>query len=104
MLPRRSLRNILEVFPKALMYHESYFRKVSVSRELWIWIIQGYSAHDLTFPSDKLVTVSSFGRSIHGLTGDEYFAGLWREGFELQLLWWRAHWGTDLRYASKGGV
>jgi len=65
------------------MYHESYFRKVPVSMELWIWIIQGYSAHDLTFPSDKLVVASGFGRRIHGLTRDEYFAGLWREGFEL---------------------
>jgi len=41
------------------MYHESYFRKVPVSMELWTLIIQGYSAHDLMFPSDKLVAVSS---------------------------------------------
>jgi hypothetical protein len=53
-----------EGFPKTLMYHESYFRKVPVSRELWMWIVQDYSSRDLTFPSDKLVAVSGLARRI----------------------------------------
>jgi len=75
-----------------------------VSRELWTWIIQDYSARDLTFPSDKLVALSGLARRIQGLTGDEYFAGLWRKDFELQLLWSRAHWDTGPRDEGKGAL
>jgi hypothetical protein len=31
------------------------------------------------------------------LTGEGYFAGLWREGLEFQLLWLSAHWNTGRR-------
>lgn len=84
-------------FPRSLMYHESSFRKVPVSRALWTWIVQDYSARDLTFASDKLVAISGLARKIWSLNGDQYYAGLWRQGFELQLLWSRAHWDTGPR-------
>ncbi|PVH82367.1 HET-domain-containing protein, partial [Cadophora sp. DSE1049] len=59
-----------------------------VSRDKWWDMVERYSDMTLTEPSDKLVAIGGLAKVIQTQTGDEYVAGLWRQGLELQLLWW----------------
>lgn len=55
----------------------------------WNWydIVSDYSRAYLTHGADKLPALSGVARRQHEATGDEYLAGMWREGLIKQLGW-----------------
>jgi hypothetical protein len=57
----------------------------------WTEVVQRYSRCDLTYGSDKLIAIAGnakrMGEQI-GFDREEYFAGLWRQDFMRQLLWY----------------
>jgi hypothetical protein len=73
----------------------SAFYKRQVEIGMWGWIIETYSACELTEAGDKLIAISGVVKSIQQQTGDQYIAGLWRAGLEYQLCWERAHKDAD---------
>jgi hypothetical protein len=109
-LPRRNLhftftqvfwecheRIACETFPSAIpptiFYRPSgrvIVRKLFLYKSAWEMLVGIYSACQLTKSSDKLVAMSGLARHIQLQTTwrkEEYVAGLWREGLELQLCW-----------------
>ena len=62
----------------------------SLLRELhhqWCTLVEAYSACRLTFPTDKLIAVSAISRRFASYFQDDYFAGMWRQSLENDLLW-----------------
>ena len=62
-----------------------------IAVEAWRYIIQDYSARQLSFPQDKLPALSGiawwFAKHFPEARGDEYLAGLWRSQLPESLLW-----------------
>jgi hypothetical protein len=56
----------------------------------WSSIVNAYSKCDLTFNTDKFTAISGAAEYMQHHLNDEYCAGLWRTGIELQLCWYRA--------------
>ncbi|KAG6994223.1 hypothetical protein G7Y79_00046g082740 [Physcia stellaris] len=54
---------------------------------LWNKIVTGYTAGELTMPSDKLVAISGVAKRMQALLQDEYLAGLWKGTLASGLLW-----------------
>lgn len=71
----------------------SVLLNVSQPRANWYRLIRWYTKCNLTNPEDKLIALSGVVRAIQAKTGDQYFAGLWRE-FLVEELCWRT---IDLR-------
>ncbi|KAI0486650.1 heterokaryon incompatibility protein [Xylaria cf. heliscus] len=57
----------------------------------WAEVVRAYRACDLTFPSDKLATISAIARIMGSILDDDYVAGMWRRYLERELLWSKAH-------------
>lgn len=81
-----------EYFPDG--YSQDFVRANSVmlldSTNLSLWwkdLKKWYSRCDLTKSGDKLVALSGIARFIQGMTGDRYFAGLWRESLAEEIRW-----------------
>ncbi|EPE36412.1 hypothetical protein GLAREA_05750 [Glarea lozoyensis ATCC 20868] len=55
--------------------------------EIWITIVQAYTACKLTFPSDKVVALSAIAKVMANILDDEYVVGMWRRYLERELLW-----------------
>ncbi|RSM15446.1 hypothetical protein CDV31_005039 [Fusarium ambrosium] len=53
----------------------------------WGTVVRLYATCKLTFPSDRLIALSALARSMGTLMQDEYVAGMWRGGLELDMLW-----------------
>jgi hypothetical protein len=53
----------------------------------WHKLVGNYSACDLTQEGDKLVALSRLAKEVRRNTGWTYAAGLWKEEFAIQLLW-----------------
>jgi Heterokaryon incompatibility protein (HET) len=58
----------------------------AISRE-WGQIIRQYTSRAITDPNDKLLALSGIAAEFQRLSGDEYFAGLWRSTLPHSLLW-----------------
>ncbi|KAF2805765.1 HET-domain-containing protein, partial [Mytilinidion resinicola] len=56
--------------------------------DVWIELVQNYSARTLTRPLDKLVAMEGILSSVEQIFGDVVVAGLWRHGLWRQLTWW----------------
>lgn len=67
----------------------------------WFKAVFLYSGTKLTFSRDKLVAISGVAKFIEGKVRDEYVAGLWRRGLEVQLCWRVGVWEG---YSSVDGV
>ncbi|KAM0801613.1 heterokaryon incompatibility protein-domain-containing protein [Usnea florida] len=61
---------------------------------LWKELISYYTNCALTVPSDIYMAFAGVVEEIQSLTADEYFAGFWRKGLELQLPWHRTNSAT----------
>ena len=55
--------------------------------KLWKYIVEVYSAKQLTYASDKLVAISGIVKLMEQIFGDQYCAGLWRKNLAKQLFW-----------------
>lgn len=53
----------------------------------WNRLKEWYARCDLTRSGDKLVALSGVAHFIQGMTGDRYFAGLWRESLAKEIRW-----------------
>jgi hypothetical protein len=83
-----------EIFPEripvTLRYEcslSSFFDKKPLTRSMWCWMVERYSRCKLTIAEDKLPAISGLAHIIQAETGDEYVAGMWRKGLEMQLCW-----------------
>jgi hypothetical protein len=54
---------------------------------IWVKIVQAYTACSLTFPSDKIAALSAIAKMMRTTLCDEYVAGMWRHYLERELLW-----------------
>lgn len=62
-------------------------KKRPVTRGKWYEIVSLYSSCNLTFDRDKMVAISGLARFVQQELKDEYVAGFWRQGLEIQLCW-----------------
>lgn len=53
----------------------------------WMWILEVYTARNLTNPYDKLPALASIAKQHSDSTSAEYLAGLWKPTFRQDLLW-----------------
>lgn len=53
----------------------------------WACFIESYSARQLTYDTDALPAISGIIQEIQKITGDTYYAGLWKQHFLDGLLW-----------------
>lgn len=58
----------------------------------WYVVVKQYSKRSLTKPEDRIVALSAVAQRIARLSGNRYAAGLWKEHFVHNLLWFT---GTD---------
>lgn len=56
--------------------------------EYWDEILDIYSRSSLTRPENKLIALSGLAKEISLILNDNYLAGLWKNRFENQLLWY----------------
>ena len=63
---------------------------LSKENEAWNWwsIVTLYSGTQLTYSSDRLPALAGIARRQHEITGDQYLAGMWRDGLIPQLGWY----------------
>ena len=58
----------------------------------WMEMVEGYSARELSIPSDKFAGVSGLASEFAYLLGDQYVAGLWRKDLWRGLCWrWKSN-------------
>jgi hypothetical protein len=55
----------------------------------WKSVVEQYTSSTLSYRTDKLLAIGGLARIVQTALKSEYFAGLWREGFEDQLLWYK---------------
>ena len=60
-------------------------------QNVWSPIVESYSKGGLTKFSDKCFALSGIADEAQSRFGGTYIAGLWRENFEVQLLWYTHH-------------
>jgi len=65
----------------------------------WLSHIESYSRRNLTEDGDKLPALSGLARLIASRTGDEYYAGLWRDHL-IEDLHWRVYARQEVRSAA----
>lgn len=53
----------------------------------WPHLIKSYSARQMTYETDTFPAISGITQKIQQLTGDMYYAGLWKQRFLDGLLW-----------------
>jgi hypothetical protein len=68
----------------------------------WLAVVEQYSRRKLTYDVDKLPALSGFASFIANRTGDEYYAGLWRDHI-LEDLHWRVYSRMEYRQQVPGG-
>ncbi|KAL9619841.1 MAG: hypothetical protein Q9160_005581 [Pyrenula sp. 1 TL-2023] len=66
-------------------------------KDRWLNIVEDYSKCGLTLCEDKLVALGGIAQKVQAESGDEYFAGLWRQNFEQQLCWYAISWSRAER-------
>jgi hypothetical protein len=55
----------------------------------WKLIVLAYSQTSLTYSEDKLIALSGIAKAYASAMADTYVAGMWRNGLERQLSWFR---------------
>ncbi|KAE9370261.1 HET-domain-containing protein, partial [Stipitochalara longipes BDJ] len=80
--------------------HDTYKELMDISiYNRWYTLVEGYTARDLTFETDRLPAIAGIARKIQVITGDTYMAGLWGKDLGAGLCW-RARGFGDLRHPS----
>lgn len=64
-----------------------YSLSVTGGRREWTWVLELYTARNLTNPYDKLPALAAIAKQRSDSTGAEYLAGLWKTTFRQDLLW-----------------
>jgi hypothetical protein len=68
----------------------------------WLGVNEDYTSRQLTKGEDKLPALSGLANRLAKITGDTYFAGLWRAHI-LEDLHWRVYARAELRTQIPGG-
>ncbi|KAF2026588.1 HET-domain-containing protein, partial [Setomelanomma holmii] len=55
--------------------------------DAWYRMVQEYTSRNITYQTDKLPAFSGIASALQEVTGDEYYAGLWKSWFLEGLLW-----------------
>ncbi|KAK7999111.1 hypothetical protein PG991_014786 [Apiospora marii] len=78
-----------EYLPGGVEYRRGQQHAVRPEDMAWNWseIVKDYSSATLTVDSDRLPALSGIARRQHGITGDQYLAGMWRKELKTQLPW-----------------
>ena len=71
-----------------------------ILQTFWSPIVELYSTGALTKFSDKCFALSGIANEVQSLFGGTYIAGLWRENFEAQLLWYISPSGNSVPTAA----
>jgi hypothetical protein len=58
--------------------------------DVWIYVVENYSARALTKPSDKLIALQGVIAALEGVLNLPSVAGMWQQDLWKQLLWWSA--------------
>ncbi|KAH6613883.1 hypothetical protein C7974DRAFT_66245 [Boeremia exigua] len=56
--------------------------------DVWIHVVQNYSARSLTKSSDKLIALQGVITAVEGALGTSSVAGMWHQDLWKQLIWW----------------
>lgn len=73
---------------------------IRANRLAWFKLVEAYTSRNLTYLSDKLPALAGVVDAIRRQTGDDYYAGLWKNHFLEGLLWRIEDPDLDL-YVSK---
>jgi hypothetical protein len=76
-----------EGLPAEIVSVRNFLTKQPLTRSSWRQVVKSYSECQLTYAEDKLIAISGVARKIQQQTGDQYIAGMWRDGLEAQLGW-----------------
>lgn len=57
--------------------------------EIWVHVIQNYSARDLTHKDDKVVALQGITQALERLLDIRCIAGMWHPDLWRQLIWWK---------------
>ena len=79
-----NLPALLQTQEKNLELSESEYKSIW---RLWQEVSTEYSRRQISFLSDRLPAISAVAQRIQDVTGDVYYAGLWRGDFYNALLW-----------------
>lgn len=77
---------------RAITATSSAAETLSANITRWQRLVSNYCSRDLTMPRDKFTAFSGVAQSyakLHGLSGEDYLAGLWRCWLPKDLLWKR---------------
>lgn len=69
------------------VYGYTIMGMLRITDRAWISAASGYSGRSLTILEDRFPAISSFASTIAQVTGDTYFAGLWKSKIHRELLW-----------------
>lgn len=64
-------------------------RDMVKNHEVWHEMVHDYSRTNLTNPHDKLIALSGIAKLMSTFIQGTYIAGMWRENFERDLLWFK---------------
>lgn len=70
------------------VYGHTIMGMLRITDRAWESAVFFYSGRSLTFVEDRFPAISSFASTIAQVTGDTYFAGLWKSNLHRELLWW----------------
>lgn len=84
--PSQAPEEIVPTAPRQRFFTSSASDGEDISEE-WGQIIGQYTRRAITDPNDKLIALSGIAAEFQRLSGDEYFAGLWRSTLPYSLLW-----------------
>lgn len=77
------------LFNQTMQHPHPEVRDGDPSRALAMWanILDAYTSCNLSFPSDRLVAISSIAEKMKPLIDGEYIVGMWHYCLEAQLVW-----------------
>lgn len=73
------------------------------AEQWWVRTVQHYTARSLTNYQDKLPALSGLAQIYHGVTGDDYLAGLWKASLPHSLCWYHCS-GKDIGGTAAIGI
>ncbi|KAF3038840.1 hypothetical protein E8E12_007491 [Didymella heteroderae] len=82
-----SIRRIGVGLTRSLLRTVTDADKAWYDRKPWFDAVREYTSRNITYESDKLPALSGIAAALQRITGDVYYAGLWRSWFVQGLLW-----------------
>lgn len=56
----------------------------------WRNIVSEYSSRQISFLTDRLPAISAVAKKVQGVSGDEFYAGIWKSNIAHEFLWMKA--------------